>query len=190
MDVAYVTKTGQEKPVTTMLVHVTPAAKAALVQLMLTVMHVLKTPSGSMEHALVMYTGPVIIVTTMSDHATPSVMDVSDHPTKAVLNVFLTPISAKRVLVSVLLTGEAPTTVAHIPALVPKPAKVDVRAQPLLNVLNVLVTHTGTNMVTVSAKRTGVETHVTITPADVTIAVISVPDQLAPTVSLLALTPA
>jgi hypothetical protein len=171
-----------------MLVHVTPAAKAALVQPMLTVMHVLKTPRWSMEHALVMYTGPVITVTTMSDHATPSVMDVSDHPTKAVLNVFLTPISAKRVLVSVLLTGEAPTTVAHIPAHVPKLAMVAVRAQPLLSVLHVLLTHTATNMVTVSAKMTGVETHVTLTPADVTIVVISVPDQLAPTVSQLALT--
>jgi len=45
-------------------------------------------------------------------------------------------------------------------------------------------------MVTVSAKMNGVETLVTLTPADVTIVVTSVPDQLAPTVSQLALTPA
>lgn len=44
MDVAYVTKTGPERHVTTMLDHVILAVKAAVAQPMLTVTHVLRTP--------------------------------------------------------------------------------------------------------------------------------------------------
>lgn len=46
-------------------------------------------------------TGVVTTVTTMLDHATPSVTAVSDHPTRAVTNVFLMRNSVRRALVSV-----------------------------------------------------------------------------------------